>query len=417
MYRRWKSLSLRHTWLNPLVICATVLLLYAVNPRPSNPLHRALFLSYRLPDNHQTPRPADASPDWAPPALYNKGPADFLFVAFYTVLLSFLREFVMQKALRPMAVAVGIKSRAKQARFMEQAYMALYFSVLGPYGLWVMRQSPVWYFNTAGMYDGYPHRALEAPFKAYYLIQAGFWAQQMLVLLLMLEKPRKDFKELVIHHVLTLTLIGLSYRFHFTRMGLAVYITHDVSDFFLAVSGLLRFLSPSPSIDSNAPVRPLLLQTSKILNYLDSPILGPYFALFVGVWTYLRHYINIQIIYSVLTDFRTIGPFGLDWATQQYKCLLSQVVVFSLLASLQAINLFWLFLILRVGWRFLSSFGAVAKDERSDEEDEADADAVAGEDAELATEDAALTAATAVADEPTSRPPRSSTTRRRTKAQ
>jgi acyl-CoA-dependent ceramide synthase len=28
----------------------------------------------------------------------------------------------------------------------------------------------------------------------------------------------------------------LSYRFHFTYMGLAVYITHDISDFFLAVS-------------------------------------------------------------------------------------------------------------------------------------------------------------------------------------
>ena len=56
----------------------------------------------------------------------------------------------------------------------------------------------------------------------------------------MLEKPRKDFKELVAHHVITVSLIWLSYRFHFTYMGIAVYITHDVSDFFLAVSFFSR---------------------------------------------------------------------------------------------------------------------------------------------------------------------------------
>jgi len=33
----------------------------------------------------------------------------------------------------------------------------------------------------------------------------------------------------------SLALIFLSYRFHFTHMGLGVFITHDISDFFLAV--------------------------------------------------------------------------------------------------------------------------------------------------------------------------------------
>lgn len=142
----------------------------------------------------------------------------------------------MQRLIRPIAIACGIKGRAKQSRFMEQAYTALYFGVYGPFGVWVMSRSPVWYFNTTGMYEGFPHRTHEAVFKAYYLLQASYWAQQAIVLLLMLEKPRKDFKELVAHHIITLALIWLSYRFHFTYMGIAVYITHDVSDFFLAVS-------------------------------------------------------------------------------------------------------------------------------------------------------------------------------------
>jgi very-long-chain ceramide synthase len=44
--------------------------------------------------------------------------------------------------------------------------------------------------------------------KNYYLMQFSYWLQQLLVLALRLEKPRKDFVELVIHHLVTLWLIG-----------------------------------------------------------------------------------------------------------------------------------------------------------------------------------------------------------------
>ena len=145
----------------------------------------------------------------------------------------------MQRVLRPLAKLGGIRRKAKQARFMEQGYTAVYFAVFGPFGLYVMRRSPVWYFDTAAMFADFPHRTHEGYFKTYYLLQAAYWAQQAIVLILQLEKPRKDFKELVGHHVITVALIWLSYRFHFTYMGLAVYITHDISDFFLAVSSPL----------------------------------------------------------------------------------------------------------------------------------------------------------------------------------
>lgn len=167
--------------------------------------------------------------------MYGKGKADIAFVAFYTVVLSFTREFLMQRMIRPLALKCGIKKKAKQARFMEQVYTAIYFSIFGPFGLYVMSRGPLWYFNTTAMFEGFPHRKHEALFKAYYLLQAAYWAQQAIVLMLQLEKPRKDFKELVLHHIVTLALIILSYRFHFTHMGIAVYITHDISDFFLAV--------------------------------------------------------------------------------------------------------------------------------------------------------------------------------------
>jgi very-long-chain ceramide synthase len=110
------------------------------------------------------------------------------------------------------------------------------------------------------------------------------------------------------------------------------------------------------------------VQTSKVLNYIDSAIMGPYFALFVCSWVYLRHFLNLKILWSILTEFATVGPYEVNWETQQYKCLLSQVITFSLLAALQALNLFWLFFIIRIAYRIV--FLNVAKDDRSDEETE-----------------------------------------------
>ncbi|KAL8867471.1 MAG: hypothetical protein Q9198_008502 [Flavoplaca austrocitrina] len=234
-FRKWKEFSFRHTWANPLIIILLVLALYGIRPDSTNPLHSALFLSYPLvPSDPLIPAAIRSDPE--APVHYGKGRKDFAFVAFYIVVLSFTREFTMQRILRPMARWFQIRSISKQNRFMEQMYTAFYFGAFGPYGMYVMWRSPVWYFNTVGMYETFPNRTHEALFKAYYLLQASYWAQQALVLCLGLEKPRRDYKELVGHHVVTLALIWLSYRFHFTYMGLAVYITHDISDFFLAVS-------------------------------------------------------------------------------------------------------------------------------------------------------------------------------------
>nr|UWK20516.1 longevity assurance factor/sphinganine N acyl transferase subunit 1 [Trichoderma decipiens] len=329
-----RQTMIKNTFVLPACLILIFLTGYAINPSEANPLHHFLFLSYPTPQG-----------DPLKPVQYGKGKWDIAFVAFYTIVLSFAREFIMQEVLRPLARRTGL-SKGKQARLMEQLYTALYFGLLGPAGMYVMSRTPVWYFNTRGMYEGFPHRSHEGVVKFYYLFQAAYWAQQAIVLILGMEKPRKDFKELVGHHVVSLALIGLSYRFHFTYIGIAVYITHDISDFFLA--------------------------SSKALNYLDHPIVAPYFATFVGVWIYMRHYINLKIIWSLFTEFRTVGPFELNWETQQYKCWISQYITAALLASLQSLNLFWLFYILRIAFRFIRD--KEATDDRSEDEDEDEED-------------------------------------------
>ncbi|KAI0431391.1 TLC domain-containing protein [Xylaria sp. FL1042] len=317
-------------WKIPLVLVVVMLSLYLLDPTESNILHPFIFLSYKV----------EHADSLAVPE-YGKGPLDIVFVGFYTLVLFFAREFITQELLRPLAFSLGITSHSKQGRFNEQAFVAIYTGIVGPLGLYVMYHSPTWYFSTAGMYAAYPHKTHSAVTKVYYLVQAAFWAQQALVMVLGLETRRRDFRELVVHHIVTVSLIALSYRFHFTMMGVLVYVTHDISDFFLA--------------------------TSKSLNYIDSPLKGPYFTLCIVFWVYLRHYINLKILASILTEFRTVGPYVLDWEAEQYKCEISNVITFVLLAALQALNFFWLYCLLRNAYRFVVL--GVAKDDREEDED------------------------------------------------
>jgi very-long-chain ceramide synthase len=333
--RMWLSfleLSHENTWLTPLLLLIGFYLAFFLSSdkSASNPLHQFICLSYEIPGTD--------------PVIYGKGLRDLSFVGFHMIFFTFVREFSMQVILRPTARKLGLAKKGKINRFMEQTYSMMYYGFSGPVGLYIMSTMPIWYFNTTHFYLSYPHKTHEWMLKRFYLMQASFWAQQSLVLILQLEKPRKDFVELVFHHVVTMALILLSYRFHFTWMGVAVYFTMDVSDFFLA--------------------------SSKTLNYLDSELTGPFFVTFIGVWVYMRHYLNLKILYSILTEFATAGPFELDWATEQYKCWISQAITFALLLALQAVNVYWLVLIIRVGIRYV--FTNVTKDDRSDDEDEDD---------------------------------------------
>ncbi|KAH8425493.1 sphingosine N-acyltransferase lag1 [Aspergillus melleus] len=307
------------------------------------------------------PEHSESIHSWDSQIQYAKGSTDIIFVSFYTIVFTFTRELLISSLLPLLAERAGIASPSKQARFSEQLYTALYTFVSTLLGMYLLIDTGIlsllftptlqslpsaimnMRLNTEIMYQDYPHLTHSLLFKAYYLLQASFWAQQMLVLVLGLEVPRRDFKELVMHHFVTVGLIALSWRFHFTYLGLLVFVTHDGSDFFLA--------------------------TSKLLNYLNNPLQIPYFILFTLVWIQTRHVTNLRALYSLLTDFQTTGPWGLNWERQEYKCRISQVITFVLLAALQGLNLVWLSWILRTGWRFLSSGGEVIRDDREGDED------------------------------------------------
>ena len=78
-----------------------------------------------------------------------------------------------------------------EAFWVGECIHILYF---GPFSLIFLSDYPAW--------------RLKPELKRYYLMQFAYWCQQMLILVLGIEKPRKDYWELVAHHVVTLWLVG-----------------------------------------------------------------------------------------------------------------------------------------------------------------------------------------------------------------
>jgi len=180
--------------------------------------------------------------------------------------------------------------------------------------------------------------------KRYYLIQSAYWLQQFLVLALRLEKPRSDFTELVIHHLVTLWLIGWSYLVNLTLIGNAIFVSMDIPDAFLALS--------------------------KLLNYMDLYISNVSFAIFVVVWSYFRHYLNLIIIKSTWSEFHLMPDASKQWKPEAgvWMAWWMQYQVLVPIVLLQMVNLFWYALILRIFYRAI--FQSTLVDERSDDEDD-----------------------------------------------
>ncbi|KAF9485267.1 longevity assurance proteins LAG1/LAC1 [Pholiota conissans] len=295
---------------------------------------------------------------------YRKTWWDIPFIMFYVVFFSFVRQTLAIRVSRPLAKYFGLRSEGKLDRFGEQMYAFLYFMVFGAWGYRVMLQLPTYWYKTSALWEGgtilssgipdflrpvigYPHWDMKPDLKAYYLVQFGYWWQQLVVLVLGLEKPRKDYHELVAHHFVTLWLIGWSYLVNLTLIGNAVYMSMDIPDTFLAFSKLLNYIQ---------------WNTAKVYA----------FGIFFAIWTYFRHYLNILILWSVWFEEPTLPQSVKHWSWEEgvYLPNWMKYQIFIPLFLLQCLNLFWYYYMFKILVRGLMT--NEVDDHRSDDEGDDD---------------------------------------------
>ncbi|KAJ7599292.1 TLC domain-containing protein [Mycena floridula] len=288
--------------------------------KPSNPFGAFFLISHRLPD----------SPDDAP--LYSKGYCDLLFLAYYIVFWSFFRQLTAVNITKPIAKYFNIRKEATLDRLGEQLHALLYWGLMGSWGFRIMGQLPTQWYRTEYFWIDYPHWRLLPELKRYYLMQVAFWTQQLFVLVLGLEKPRKDYYALCAHHVVTIWMVGWSYFMNLTYIGNAVFLSMDIPDAIFAMSKILNYI-----------------------HYDRAKVV--FFGTLVVAWTYFRHILNIKILYSVWFEYDLHPPHAGVWNAAEgvYLTLWMKHQIFFALSLLQLLNLYWYSLIMRILFRLVQA--------------------------------------------------------------
>ena len=173
--------------------------------------------------------------------------------------------------------------------------------------------------------------------EVFYLGSLGFWFS--CIFFLVLETIRKDFYQLAIHHVLTVSLITISFKYNFYRFGQVVLLTHDIADIFLYSAKASSYIGFKTA--SNA-----LFTVFAITFFLSRLVIFPLFCICPAV---TAGHLFIVGKWKVNHDFRPA------------------LVLPPMLVGLQALHIFWWFLIWRMIRKGIKE-KRVDKDVRSDEE-------------------------------------------------
>lgn len=165
--------------------------------------------------------------------LYQKGANDWPFVMTWVLVFTLLRATLMKYVFYPFFYHFAPHPAPRSAtRFAEQAWNVFYYTLSFSVGLYIILHSPYW-GDIREVWAGYPQIESNGLFKAYYLVETAFWVQQIIVL--HIEARRKDYWQMLCHHLITCTLIFMSYTYNTPHVGNAILCVMDFSDILLSV--------------------------------------------------------------------------------------------------------------------------------------------------------------------------------------
>lgn len=226
----------------------------------------------------------------------------------------------------------------KIKKFIEALWRFLFYSFFCFLGIRVLfvPNTASWVLDTREHWISWPIQELHPLIYFYYQIELGAYIHQ----LMWTEIQRSDAVEMLIHHLVTIFLISLSFLTGFTRIGSSIMLVHDLADIFLESGKCLNYIA---NVKGNGWL---------------SPICDTFFGLFTITFFISRLIIFPKyLLYSLLYEAPAIlGPWP------------GYYVFASLLIILQILHIFWFYLILKTIYKLFLSGNLV--DVRSDDEED-----------------------------------------------
>ncbi|VDN27334.1 unnamed protein product [Gongylonema pulchrum] len=225
--------------------------------------------------------------------------------------------------------------KGKFKRVAETAWRFLFYTCIWLYGFYVLSDQPQLYAVTE-CWRNWPHHPLTSAVWWYYVIETSFYCS-LIVSSLVFDVRRADFAQMTLHHVITITLLFLSFAMNMIRVGTLILFSHDIADVFLSlvfdvrradfaqmtlhhvITITLLFLSFAMNmirvgtlILFSHDIADVFLELGKLCRYAGWETALTYvFATFMFVWITTRLvYFPFAIIRSVLFDAPALIQVG-----------------------------------------------------------------------------------------------------------
>eukprot|EP01135_Chromosphaera_perkinsii_P003540 Nk52_evm13s247 gene=Nk52_evmTU13s247 len=267
---------------------------------------------------------------------------EILLILGVAVSLTFARLLFSGFIFQPLALRYKLESR-EAGKLSESGFKVLYCTMLWGFAHYLLFYSgehnyfqdpdAAWKGWSRGMY-------VEPKLYWLYMIQLGFYFHSVYATYFMDER-RNDHYAMVIHHIVTILLIGFSYCTRYHRVGLQVLYVHDFCDVCMELAKCFQYFK----VQNGALVW--------VFEFLSNVVFG----IFVLAWIYFRLYVYpCQVFLS--TSYHSLNSTSPPPILYQFFN--------SLLLILLVLHLFWFVLILKVLHRVLW-LGKPAEDNREED--------------------------------------------------
>lgn len=233
-----------------------------------------------------------------------------------------LAHFLSRK--NPPETRRGTLDREKKySRMAECAMRALYYTISFVCGLYlVLHESHL--YDITECWRNWPFHPIPNAVAWYYWIQGGFYIA-LVFGILFLDAKRSDFWQMLVHHFITLALIGVSWTMNMVRVGTLILVSHDAVDILIDVGKILRYEQ---------------FETALTICFAG--------VLFVWVATRLVYY-PFWIIRSVWFDAPALIQDDYEWLNFDQQPQAPRFIML-LLTALLILHIFWAYILFKIAY-------------------------------------------------------------------
>lgn len=289
------------------------------------------------------------------PSLLNQDvtASDFA-IALCVATVIFVSRLLLNYSIRETLQKRSLRDRAKLS---ESVFYTCHYSVAFSFFAFVLWPNEHW-IRDLNVFSNQPvimsvldpHPPPRSVFvDMYYLHALGFYISA-LAFLIAYDSRRSDYKVMVLHHVVTLTLVIVSYLYNYVRIGVIILALHDVGDVFLYLATTLHKLGYAGA---------------------DTFVFGIFAVVFYVTRLVALPRLNYCVAVESLFQVSVLPSFN-NWAMFFESALLHWVVFSTLLFVLVLLHCYWFSLILRMIYREvvlgrkISDEGDIRSDDESD---------------------------------------------------